>query len=236
MLQNRGLGTRFEEIQEHRPDWNTWNQSTSFLAFLIYDATLFAMTPSRSHKLYCYVDETGQDTNGELFLVALVVTGSERDTLSREALEIERASGKGATKWHKSEIKRKVAYLRRIFASPLFAQSLFFTSYKETKGAYLDLMVLATARAINYKMEDNKYKTTVIVDGLNKTEIHHFTRGLRSLRISVRTVRGVRDESDPLIRLADAIAGFVRDVIEKKPYALEIQKDLHTENKLTHLQ
>ena len=26
-------------------------------------------------KLYCYVDETGQDTQGCLFLVAVVVTG-----------------------------------------------------------------------------------------------------------------------------------------------------------------
>lgn len=27
----------------------------------------------RSKKLYCYVDETGQDTKGKLFLVAIVL-------------------------------------------------------------------------------------------------------------------------------------------------------------------
>ncbi len=32
-----------------------------------------------THKLFCYVDETGQDTQGRLFVVAVVVTGSERE-------------------------------------------------------------------------------------------------------------------------------------------------------------
>ena len=30
-------------------------------------------------KLYAYVDESGQDTLGELFLVSVVVTGEARD-------------------------------------------------------------------------------------------------------------------------------------------------------------
>lgn len=31
----------------------------------------------------------------------------------------------------------------------------------------------------------------------------------------------MRDESEPIIRLADAMAGFVRDLIEGQPYAAE---------------
>ena len=58
-------------------------------------------------KLYCYVDETGQDTKGDLFLVALVVTGSERDELIREAERIEETSGKGLMKWRKTALSRK---------------------------------------------------------------------------------------------------------------------------------
>lgn len=38
--------------------------------------------PQPKQKIYCYVDETGQDTEGDLFLVALVVTGQERDVLA----------------------------------------------------------------------------------------------------------------------------------------------------------
>ena len=58
------------------------------------------------------------------------------------------------------------------------------------------------------------YQATVFVDGLNRTERHRFSAGLRQLRVSVRKVRGLRDQSDEFIRLADAIAGFARDVLE----------------------
>lgn len=49
-------------------------------------------------KLYCYVDETGQDTEGDLFVVSLVVTGDERDELLKLCESIEKKSGKGKFK------------------------------------------------------------------------------------------------------------------------------------------
>ncbi len=192
-------------------------------------------SPKHKQKLYCYVDETGQDTKGDLFLVALVVTGSERDELVREAEQIEKKSGKHLIKWRKTRLDRKTAYLRAILSSPQFAEKLFFARYTKTKGAYLDLMALSTARAILQKAQ-GKYSATVIVDGLHESEVWHFTHVLRSLRIPVRKVRGMKDESNSLIRLADAIAGFVRDFIEGEPYTLEIDRTLKVEKRLIELQ
>ena len=83
-------------------------------------------------KLYCYVDETGQDTKGDLFLVALVVTGNEKDELVREAERIEQKSGKCFFKWRKTKLDRKISYLRAIFTSPLFVGKLFFARYIKT--------------------------------------------------------------------------------------------------------
>jgi len=37
-------------------------------------------------KLYCYIDETGQDTKGKLFLVSIVIQEQEREEL-REKIE-----------------------------------------------------------------------------------------------------------------------------------------------------
>jgi hypothetical protein len=191
--------------------------------------------PSKKQKLYCYVDETGQDTKGDFFLVALVVTGSERDEVLREAERIEQKSGKHLFKWNKTKLDRKIAYLRGILSSPQFADKLFFTRYNNTEGAYLDLMALSTARAILHKAEGT-FTATVVVDGLsNQTEVRHFTHILRSLRIPVRKVRGMKDESNSLIRLADAIAGFVRDIIEEKPYAQELDRALKLEGKITEI-
>ena len=53
----------------------------------------------KKQKLYCYVDETGQDTFGQLFLVSVVITGSERDDLRRQLRKIEKESGKKQKKW-----------------------------------------------------------------------------------------------------------------------------------------
>jgi hypothetical protein len=39
-------------------------------------------------KFYCYVDETGQDTFGELFIVSVVVSAADRDSLVSTLEEI----------------------------------------------------------------------------------------------------------------------------------------------------
>ena len=101
-------------------------------------------------KLYCYVDETGQDTKGKLFLVPVVITNSQKEKLR---------------------------------------------------------------------------------DKLNKIERHRFSAGLRQLKVSVRKVRGLRDQSDEFIRLADSIAGFTRDVLEEDQLMKSLYKKAK-ENKI----
>src|SRR5882724_6977871 len=128
------------------------------------------MESAHKQKLYCYVDETGQDTKGQMFLVALVVTGNERDALIQEAERIEEASGKRLMKWRKTPLARKIAYLHAILSSPSFAGTLSYAKYGAIKEAYLDLMVYAVARAI-LKKAQGPYQATVIVDGLHKGEV-----------------------------------------------------------------
>jgi len=178
--------------------------------------------PLGTKKIYCYVDETGQDTQGEIFLVALVMTDEQRDQLATEAIRIEKESGKSLKKWRRAVFSRKIEYIKAIFGSPLFADSLFFANY-EKSIAYLDLTILTTARAILIKAGEAGYKATVVVDGLREPEAVKFAASLRHLRINVRKVRGMRDESDPLIRLADSIAGFVRDYLEGQEYTKEFE-------------
>jgi hypothetical protein len=65
----------------------------------------------------------------------------------------------------------------------------------------------------------NPYTTTVFVDGLHsRFEEHRFARGLRQLGVRARKVRGLNDQSDQFIRLADAIAAFVRDGLDGHEY------------------
>lgn len=185
-------------------------------------------------KIYCYADETGQDTEGSLFLVSVVVGDNERDEFRKVLEKIELETGKRHIKWQKTNHYIRVAYLEQLLQEDILTQKIYFSVYRHTR-AYVDLTILTVAKAILQKAK-NGYKANVFVDGLDKTEIRKFTAGLRKLRIQIKKVRGLRDESDPLIRLADAFCGFLRDYIEGKEYAKEIYLKAKHKNILVPLE
>jgi len=80
------------------------------------------------------------------------------------------------------------------------------------------LTVETTAKAIHHK-NSQAAPATVIVDGLSGRDVDRFKTRLRGSGVNVRKVRGARDESEPIVRLADAVAGFVRDFLQGQPYA-----------------
>lgn len=86
------------------------------------------------------------------------------------------------------------------------------------------LTVYTTAQAVLQRAKGD-YKVTVYVDGLRKgSEVREFTHGVRRLHIRVKKVRGGREQSDPLLRLADAMAGFIRDALEGHAYAQDLYR------------
>jgi hypothetical protein len=162
-------------------------------------------------KLYAYVDESGQDTEGLVFVVSILVLGNEVDSIYEELEKIEAESRKKNTKWHKSNHGFRKAYIEGILKMKSFRGKIFFEMFSDTKK-YIELTAFATAKAILKKSGDDDYKVTVFVDGFKKKEIEIFSRGLRDLRIRTRKIRGVKkDENNAFIRLADAIFGLVRD-------------------------
>jgi hypothetical protein len=163
-------------------------------------------------KLYAYVDESGQETQGRIFLVSVVVTGATREVLRHKLIAIERASGKHDKKWTKARLAERVAYMQAIVQSSEFVDRISYAYYQDTRS-YVDLMILSTAQALHAQGVEH-LSATIIVDGLDRPERPRFAAGVRKLGIAVRKVRGARDESDELIRLADAVAGFVRDALE----------------------
>ena len=49
-----------------------------------------------------YVDETGWDTGGQIFIVSVAVTGQKRDELLELCEQLEKVSRKGKFKWNKA--------------------------------------------------------------------------------------------------------------------------------------
>lgn len=166
-------------------------------------------------KLFCYVDETGQDTKGRLFIVSVVVTvtAADRDELATFCEALEETTGKGKLKWGKADMDRRLSYLRGVFRDPRFAGSLRYVVFRRTSD-YDRACIQGVAQAL-HGHSSTPYAATVYIDALAETKRYEYTRELRQLGVTVEKVRGVaKDENSPLTRLADAVAGFVRDVLE----------------------
>jgi hypothetical protein len=78
---------------------------------------------------------------------------------------------------------------------------------------YLEATVQAIAGTLRL-VESAEYQATVLIDGLPRSEERAVGLQLRRLGVPVKKVRGVKDENDVLIRLADAVCGFVRAALE----------------------
>lgn len=167
-------------------------------------------------KFYCYVDESGQDTRGKIFVVAIIVLGEDRDELLQYCEQVEQESGKHKDKWGKAKHMRRMAYIRQILADARFKGTLRYSVFRQNID-YDSVTIMAIAKAVRWGKPKGKYTSLIYVDGLSKTKRREYGVQLRRLGIRVRQIRGItREESHALARLADAVAGFVRDALESE--------------------
>jgi hypothetical protein len=185
-------------------------------------------------KLYCYIDESGQDTKGSTFVVSIVIAQAERDELIATLERIEQESGKGDLKWAKAQDSRRVAYIRAVLKIPSFRGKLYYGTYANTL-AYVELTVQTAAKAITAHIKAEKYKADVYLDGLRESERDTFAVSLRKQGIRTGKVRGLDDERDALIRLADAMCGFVRDTLEGRSDFHQLMEAATREGYLMHV-
>ena len=66
----------------------------------------------------------------------------------------------------------------------------------------------------------------VYIDGLSKHMVNVVGVGLRRYGLMVGKVKGLKDEQSALIRLSDAVAGFVRDYLEGQDYTKKYYAEL----------
>ncbi|MBI5122797.1 DUF3800 domain-containing protein [Candidatus Roizmanbacteria bacterium] len=176
-------------------------------------------------KLYCYVDETGQDGLHKFFLVSVVITDQiKKEGLENQLNEIETSTGKKKSKWTKTNSKIRQKFIKEIINVKDLKKSIFYSMYPDGK-AYTHLTSLSVAKAVLAK-EENNYSVTVIIDGLTKKDTEKIRIDLKQLKVKYDNIRGMKDEQSVFLRLADCFAGFIRDYIEKQPYAQQLFKKL----------
>ena len=76
-------------------------------------------------KLYCYVDETGQDAGSNFFVVVSVVSGEEQNKIRNDLLNLESSSKVHARKWFNSRSPAKEQFLRAVIKEQLARGDLY---------------------------------------------------------------------------------------------------------------
>jgi hypothetical protein len=175
----------------------------------------------QTEKLYCYVDETGQDTKGKFFIVSVVIAKNDRDEIVDFLELLEKQTKKYNRKWLKTPHRIKIAYIASIFQDKRFTNKIFYHRTKETLS-YIEVTLNAIASSIDIARQQKKYKAAIFIDGLSRPSWRKTGSELRKRGILTEKIRGVEDESHALIRLADAVAGLVREQVEGREFAKEL--------------
>lgn len=162
-------------------------------------------------KLYCYVDEAGQDPKSDFFVVVVVVSDTNQDALRRQIVDTEETAKTHGLKWHKTEHQRRVRFLSLVMERHIAKGSVYVAHYRKPLP-YFFPMLEVLQRAIHTAAKKS-YRAQVYVDGIDRYKAKKLTNALRASGIPLRMVKGRRDESEPVIRLADMWAGCMRDAL-----------------------
>lgn len=171
-------------------------------------------------KLYCYVDETGQDASSQFFIVVAIISSGDQHILRERLIQIEKKAKTGHRKWHKSKTERRLAYLRQALNERICEDGVHFGYFQKPLPYFLPILE-ALETAIKSKAEKD-YQAIISIDGIDKKKAAELTNALRLRDIKLRFIRSARDESEPLIRLADMWAGCLRGAFSGKKEEKEI--------------
>jgi hypothetical protein len=170
-------------------------------------------------RLYAFVDESGQDSGGLEFLVSVLLLrirhASELDGLRAHLQELEKSSGRRFRKWSSSGERYKIRYLEALLPLLEALAPIYWRAFGA--GTHYDNWT-ATAVADAWLCCGWNESVTVTVDGLQERPARDIRRILRAREVRFRDVRGRRDEAEPLLRLSDAVVGFLRDHRKGAPY------------------
>ncbi|HYF04830.1 MAG TPA: DUF3800 domain-containing protein [Patescibacteria group bacterium] len=181
-------------------------------------------------KLYVYVDETGQDAGSDCFIVVAIITAEDQQKLKESLLELEQSTKLGEKKWHKSKALQREKFLQETVNKNIAAGEVYYSHYKKPLPFFFPLLV-TVSKAIAAATND-PYQAIIYVDGIDKKKAKELTNALRLEGVKTLYVRSARDESEPMIRLADRWAGCVRASFENQPGCKQLVAEATNRNHL----
>jgi len=171
-------------------------------------------------KLYCYVDESGQDARSDFFVVVSIISAEDQNKLRDQIIKLEHESNFGQKKWHKSRSPEREEFLELLMKNDIATGNIYYSHYKKRLPFFLPLLE-TLSKAIEMAAPEN-YRCVIYVDGIDRQKAIELTNALRLKSIKTALVRSARDESEPLIRLADRWVGCIRASLEDNPKSKDL--------------
>ena len=137
-----------------------------------------------------------------------VVSEREQGALKEALIQLEQQSKVGSKKWHKSRSPEREHFLELALNAQLAAGEVFFGRHKKPLPFFQPMVETLSKAILLLAAED--HQAVVYVDGIDRKKARELTAALREKGIKTQQVRSARDESEPLIRLADRWAGCIR--------------------------
>lgn len=143
-------------------------------------------------------------------VVAGIALMADRTNVNRALLEAEKKSKKGIMDWHSAPPRVREAYLEEVLAIEAIRGRVFYHPFDALLAKdYWRARVTALSAAINrYTPGDCQHR--MLPEGLKSNPRHQLRTDLKKCGCERVTVESAQLIMDPEVRLADALAGYVR--------------------------
>lgn len=170
------------------------------------------MPKKKVFKISSFTDESGQDTHGSIFVVCtLIIDNRYIDIVTNDLLKIELKSNK-KEKWFRSSNKKRGDYVDRLLKIKSIPYISFYYSIYKNRDSYTELIASNVAKSIINHTKSKGYKVKINLDRDTRSTLHKIRSEIKKYRIKYQKIRGVSEDKDPNIRLADTICGLIRDL------------------------
>src|SRR3989344_2761775 len=92
-------------------------------------------------KLYCYVDETGQDPGSEVFIVVAVIVTSNLNAVRERLEDLEKTTRINNVKWHKASYNYRIKFMEEFLRADNKDLHIYFIKVKKPVFYYPSLGV-----------------------------------------------------------------------------------------------
>ena len=86
---------------------------------------------NKTDKIYCYVDETGQDVGSPFFIVVAVVSSGDQNQLRAILEDVEKETKIFKRKWYRAGHKQRADFLNFVTKRDNLFIKVFYQQYKK---------------------------------------------------------------------------------------------------------